>query len=70
MPSFEVPTFNSGAFNMPKEELVNTESIPVSTPSFEVHAFNAPSSPAVEVTPQMSTPESSRSIKSKRTSTK
>lgn len=57
MPSFEVPTFNSGAFDMPKEEPVNTESIPVSTPSFEVPAFNAPSSPAVEVTPQMSTPE-------------
>ena len=57
MPSFEVPTFNSGAFNMPKEEPVNTESIPVSTPSFEVPAFNAPSSPAVEETPQMSTPE-------------
>lgn len=52
MPSFEVPTFNSGAFNMPKEEPVNTESIPVSTPSFEVPAFNTPSSPAVEVSSQ------------------
>lgn len=52
MPSFEVPTFNSGAFDMPKEEPVNTESIPVSTPSFEVPAFNAPSSPAVEVSSQ------------------
>ena len=37
---------------MPKEEPVNTESIPVSTPSFEVPAFNAPSSPAVEVSSQ------------------
>ena len=52
MPSFEVPTFNSGAFDMPKEEPVNTESIPVSTPSFEVPAFNTPSSPAVEVSSQ------------------
>lgn len=52
MPSFEVPTFNSGAFDTPKEEPVNTESIPVSTPSFEVPAFNAPSSPAVEVSSQ------------------
>ena len=52
MPSFEVPTFNSGAFDTPKEEPVNTESIPVSTPSFEVPAFNTPSSPAVEVSSQ------------------
>lgn len=52
MPSFEVPTFNSGAFDPPKEEPVNTESIPVSTPSFEVPAFNTPSSPAVEVSSQ------------------
>lgn len=52
MPSFEVPTFNSGAFDTPKEESVNTESIPVSTPSFEVPAFNTPSSPAVEVSSQ------------------
>ena len=37
---------------MPKEEPVNTESIPVSTPSFEVPAFNTPSSPAVEVSSQ------------------
>ena len=47
MPSFETPTFNSGSFDMPKVGPVNIESIPVSTPS----------SPAVEVTPQMSTPE-------------
>lgn len=52
MPSFEVPTFNSGAFDTPKEEPVNKESIPVSTPSFEVPAFNTPSSPAVEVSSQ------------------
>lgn len=38
-------------FNPPKESVANN------MPSFEVPAFNAPSSPAVEVTPQMSTPE-------------
>ncbi len=47
MPSFEVPTFNSGTFEIPKVEPVNTENIPVSTPS----------SPDVENVAPMPTPE-------------
>lgn len=46
----ELPVQES-VFNPPKESVAN------SMPSFEVPAFNAPSSPAVEETPQMSTPE-------------
>lgn len=57
MPSFEVPTFNSGSFEVPKEEPVNTENISVSTPSFEVPAFNTPSNPAVEGVTSMPTSE-------------
>ena len=63
MPSFEVPTFNSGAFNMPKEEPVNTESIPVSTPSFEVSSqkgqvpnnLNIPNMNQTEAMPNLQT---------------
>ena len=46
----ELPVQES-VFNPPKESVAN------SMPSFEVPTFNAPSSPDVEVTPQMSTPE-------------
>ena len=46
----ELPVQES-VFNTPKESVANN------MPSFEVPAFNTPSSPAVEVTPQMSTPE-------------